>query len=70
MKKIKESNIHIRSEKSNELLGDIPKKIVYLNSIVIFTIIIILILCLCIIPYPYSGGESIFIHILYSSVGK
>lgn len=55
---------HLRSEKVQKILGDIPPALVTWAAVIIATILIALLVVGCIVPYPYSHGESIIQHLL------
>lgn len=52
------------SQRTGELMGDIPQIMGRLNTIIILVILIAITLALCIIEYPYSDGETILEHIM------
>lgn len=63
MKKKKNSDIELRSEKVRTLLGEIPPSLVRWGTMIIVAIFLILLLVVCFMPYPYSQGESILQHL-------
>ena len=57
------NNIKIRSPKVQNILGEIPKSLVFFGYVTILIILIGLVLTAILIPYPQGNGESILVHV-------
>lgn len=53
----------LRSEKVNNLLGEIPSPLLRWGTIIIVIIVLALLFVVCFMPYPDSEGKSILQHI-------
>ena len=57
--------IELRSEKVQQLIGEIPPRLVRWGMAIILFIFALLVVALIYIPYPYGKeGETIFWHII------
>lgn len=59
-----DKDIYKRSEKVQNLLGQVPPSIIRMSMITMIVIMLTLILVMCLISYPYSDGESIMRHLI------
>lgn len=57
-------SFELRSDKVQNLLGEVPNKFIRWGTLIIFLIFIILIVIVLSMKYPYGNGESIFEHII------
>lgn len=59
MRKKSPCDIELRSEKVQNLLGEIPPSLVRWGTVIIVAIFLVLLLVVCFVSYPHSHGESI-----------